>query len=287
MKSSPLPQLLKSLLPLFLLASSSCLAFEPLNTDDAGTVKAGGNQIEQYFFSINRHGSTAAAPVDIITPGEEFAGQNSAKAYPFTYTRGLSDTVEASIASTYYTEPSGSFTRFSNTAIGLKWRFFSAEENRYAFAVKPTLIFPASQQQQVNGLGAAALNYGVNFIASRYWDQLEVHINASYMRAPYNTNYAVGQSMDPNRINLIFVSIAPVLTILPGIRVALDIGATTNPPMPEQCLTNYALAALILSPTEDIDIGISAMRSASNYGTVISANGPNATRTELGVTWRF
>ena len=258
-----------------------------MNTDDAGTVKAGGNQIEQYFFSINRHGSTAAAPVDSITPGEEFAGQNGAKAYPFTYTRGLSDTVEASIASTYYNEPSGSFTKFSNSAIGLKWQFFSDEENQYAFAVKPTLIFPASQQQQVNGLGAAALNYGVNFIASRYWNQLEIHINASYMRAPYNTNYAVGQSMDPNRINLIFVSVAPVLTLLPGIRIALDIGATTNPPIPEQCLTSYALAALILSPTEDIDIGISAMRSAANYGAVISANGPNATRTELGVTWRF
>ncbi len=263
------------------------MAFEPLNTDDAGTVKAGGNQIEQYYFSIIRHGNTSAAPVDIVTPGEEYAGQDSARAYPFTYTRGLSETVEASIASTYYAQPSGNFTRLSNSAIGLKWRFLSDEENHYALAVKPTLIFPASQQQQVNGLGAAALNYGVNLIASRYWDRVEVHFNASYMRAPYNMNYSVGQSMDPNRLNLILISVAPVWTIIPGIRVALDIGATTNPPVPEQYLTNYALAALILSPIEDVDIGISAMRSAANYGTVVSANGPNATRTEIGVTWRF
>lgn len=278
---------LKALLSILIIAPSLAIAFEPLNTDDAGTVKAGGNQIEQYFFSINRHAASSAAPVDIVTPGEDFSGQDGAKGYPFTYTRGLSDTVEASIATTYYTEPSGSFTKFANSAIGFKWQFLKDEENQYALAIKPTLIFPASQQQQVYGLGSAALNYGVNFIASRYWDQVEVHINASYMRAAYNTNYAVGQSMDANRKNLFLISVAPVWTIMPDIRVALDIGSATNPPVPEQYLSNYMLAALIISPTEDVDIGISAMRSAANYGTVLSANGPNATRTEIGVTWRF
>lgn len=263
------------------------LAFEPLNTDDAGTVESGRNQIEQYFFSINRHGNTSAMPTDIVTPGEEYSGQGSAKALPFTYTRGLSQTVEAFIATTYYTEPSGSFTRFSNSAIGLKWRFLDDQENHYALAVKPILIFPASQQQQVNGLGSAALNYGVNFIASRYWEQLEIHFNLSYMHSPYNTNYAVGQSMDLNRTNIFFMSVAPVWTLFPGVKIALDIGATTNPPMPEQYLSTYGLAALIFSPTDDIDIGLSAMRSASNYSTVFSGAGANATRTEIGVTWRF
>lgn len=262
-------------------------AFEPLNTDDAGTVEAGRNQIEQYFFSINRHGSTSATPTDIVTPGEEYSGQDSAKAFPFTYTRGLTDTLEASIATTYYTQPTGNYTRFSNSMIGLKWRFFEDSERHYALALKPTIIFPASKQQQANGLGSAAVNYGINLIASRYWESLEVHVNLSYMHAPYNTNYAVGQSMDLNRTNIIFMSFAPVLTLFPGLRVALDIGATTNPPIPEQYLTTYGLVALIISPTDDIDIGLSAMRSAANYGTVLSANGTNATRTEIGVTWRF
>ena len=279
--------LFKIALLLIFLIPSSALAFEPLNTDDAGTVKAGGNQIEQYFFSINRHGSTSAAPSDIVTPGEEFAGPNGAKALPFTYTRGLSDTVEASIASTYYTEPSGSFTRFSNSAIGLKWRFLSDEKNGYALAVKPILILPASQQQQINGLGSGALNYGVNFIASRYWEQLDIHFNLSYMHSPYNTNYAVGQSTDPNRTNIFFMSVAPVWTLIPGVRLALDIGMTTNPPIPEQYVSTYGLIGLILSPSEDIDIGISAMRSAASYGIVVAANGPNATRSEIGITWRF
>lgn len=285
---SPIALKLFKYIPLLLfLISTSAVAFEPLNTDDAGTVEAGRNQIEQYFFSINRHGSTSATPTDIVTPGEEYSGQDSAKAFPFTYTRGLTNNLEASIATTYYTQPTGNYTRFSNSMIGLKWRFFEDPERHYALALKPTIIFPASQQQQANGLGSAAINYGVNLIASRYWESIEVHVNLSYMHAPYNTNYAVGQSMDLNRTNIIFMSFAPVLTLFPGLRVALDIGATTNPPIPEQYLTTYGLVALIISPTEDIDIGLSAMRSAANYGTVLSANGTNATRTEIGVTWRF
>ena len=275
------------LILILLLTSSSALAFEPLNTDDAGTVEAGKNQIEQYFFSISHHSSSSASPTDIVTPGEEYSGQNNAKAFPFTYTRGISETVEASVATTYYNQPSGSFARFSNSLIGFKWRFLNDEENRYALAVKPTLVFPANKQQQVNGLGSAAMNYGINLIASRYWDQLEVHFNLSYMHSPYNTNYAVGQSTDPNRTNIFFLSAAPVWSLIPGIKVALDIGATTNPPTQEQYLSTYGLIALIISPSDYVDIGISAMRSAGSYGTVLSANGPNATRTEIGVTWRF
>lgn len=272
---------------IFLLTISSALAFEPLNTDDAGTVEAGRNQIEQYFFSINRHSNNSVSPIDIVTPGEEYSGQSNAKAFPFTYTRGISETVEAFIATTYYNQPSGSFTRFSNSLIGFKWRFLNDEENRYALAIKPTLVFPANKQQQVNGLGSATMNYGVNLIASRYWDQLEIHFNFSYMHSSYNTNFAVGQSTDPNRTNIFFISAAPVLTIIPGVKVALDVGATTNPPTQEQYLSTYGLIALILSPSDNIDIGLSAMRSAGSYGTVLSANGPNATRTEIGVTWRF
>lgn len=278
--------MLKYLILLAYFIPLSASAFEPLNTDDAGTIKAGSNQIEQYFFSIQHHGNTSA-PIDVITPGEEFDGQGNSKAFPFTYTRGLSDNLEASIASTYYTEPTGSFTRVSNSMIGLKWRFLSSENNHYAFAVKPTVTLPSSQQQQVYGLGLAAPNYGVNFIASGYWDSVEIHANASYIRAPYNTNYAVGRSLDPNRINILLFSIAPVWSITPQFKVALDIGATTNPPKPEQYFNNYLLAALIYSPTENLDIGLSAMRNAFNYGVALSGGGPNATRTEIGLTWRF
>ncbi len=276
---------MKSLcLALLLLPVLAC-AFEPLNTDDAGTVKSGGNQIEQYFFSINRTGGTQQA--DIVTPGEEYTGRTDAKAFPFTYTRGLSDSVEASFSTTYYNEPSGAYSKFSNYVFASKWRFYEDEQEGYALAVKPTFILPASQPQQVGGLGLAAFNYGINFIASKYWESLELHVNAMYMRSPYNTNYSVGTATDLNRTNIILVSIAPVWTICKNLKLALDIGATTNPPSTEQYLSHYALIAGILSLTESVDLGVSYMRVGMNYAETFASQQAGATRSEVGITWRF
>jgi hypothetical protein len=221
------------------LLASSAYAFEPLNTDDAGTVVAGGNQIEQYYFMINRSGGSQAA--DIITPGEEYSGSTDARAYPFTYTRGFSETVEGSFSTTYYTKPSGNYSKFANYVFATKWRFHEDEINRYALAVKPIIILPATQQQQVSGLGLAAVNYGLNFIGSKYWEGIEIHANASYMRSPYNTNYSIGRSVDNSRTDIFLLSLAPVFTVAPGFRMAIDIGSTTNPAATEQYLSFYYL----------------------------------------------
>jgi hypothetical protein len=138
---------MKSLCLSLLLVPTQVFAFELLNTDDAGTVKAGGNQIEQYFFSINRQGSSQQA--DIITPGEEYTGRTDAKAFPFTYTRGLNDQVEASVSATYFNEPSGNYSKFANYVLASKWRFYEAGDQGYALAIKPTVVLPAGKQQQV------------------------------------------------------------------------------------------------------------------------------------------
>lgn len=276
---------MKSLLLGLLLLPTLALAFEPLNTDDAGTVKAGGNQIEQYYFIINR--SNGGQTADILTPGEEYSGSTDARAYPFTYTRGLSDTVEASFSTTYYTQPIGNYSRFSNYVFATKWRFYEDSVDRYALAIKPLIILPATQQQQVAGLGLAAINYGINFIGSKYWEDIEVHANASYMRSPYNTNYEIGRSADNSRTDIFSLSVAPVFTVLPGVRLALDIGATTNPATTEQYFNFYSLVGAIYSLNESVDIAASYMRTALNYGATIGAAGAGSSRTELGFTWRF
>lgn len=264
-----------------------CNAFEPLNTDDAGTVASGKNQIEQYFFKTASHGGGTAETVDISTPGEEYFGNQDAQAFPFTYTRGLSETIEASIGATYFTNPNGNYSPLSNRVIALKWRFAEDEDGLWALAIKPTVSLPSTAQQQVHGLGLALPNYGLNLIGSMYWDPLEVHLNTSYMRSPFNTNYQIGLSNFANRLNIIFFSIAPVWTVTTGLKLALDMGITTNPPSNEQYFTNYALLALIVSPVDNFDIGLSYLRSAANMGIVIANSGANASRSEIGFTWRF
>jgi hypothetical protein len=160
--------LFKFLLSSALFISCFAFAFEPLNTDDAGTVKADGNQIEQYFFTIQRHGSTNSVPIELVTPGEEFIGSGNARAFPFTYTKGLTETVEASFSATYFNQPTANYSRFSNLVVAAKWRFFETENNQFALAIKPTFTLPATTQQQVYGLGLAAVNYGANLIASAF-----------------------------------------------------------------------------------------------------------------------
>ncbi|SNX29541.1 hypothetical protein SAMN06295945_1919 [Polynucleobacter meluiroseus] len=265
----------------------TCLAFEPLNTDDAATVVRDGNQIELYAFHINNHTNSGAPVENVLTPGEEFLGGQDARALPFTYTRGLSDTVEASIGTTYFKQPNGNYSRFANKVISVKWRFAEASDAQWAFAVKPILSLPSTTQQQIGGLGYAALNYGGGLIGSLYFDPFDIHVNASYMRSPYNINYAVNQSYDTNRTNIYFLSVAPVWKILPGLKLALDMGLNTNPPTTEQYLLNYALIAVIISPLDSVDIGLSYLRSAANMGILSSGLGPYATRTEVGLTWRF
>jgi hypothetical protein len=270
---------------LLLLIPVMCRAFEPLNTDDAGTVARNLNQIEQYFFTTASHGGGSAGTVDIITPGEEYFGGSGARAFPFTYTRGVAENVEISLGTTYFSAPRGSFSPFSNKVIAMKWRF--AEDDSWALAVKPSITLPGSPHQQVAGLDLALPNYGINFIGSRYWDSVEIHFNAMYTKSLYNTNYGIGSGPAENRTNILFFSVAPVWRVVKDIRLALDMGLTTNPPSTEQYLSNYALLAVIISATDSLDIGISYMRSAANMGTVVSNSGANASRSEIGFTWRF
>jgi hypothetical protein len=276
---------MRSIALLLLLIPLACKAFEPLNTDDAGTVPKGLNQIEQYFFTTASHGGGSANTVDIITPGEEYFGGQGAKAFPFTYTRGVADDVELSLGSTYFAAPRGSFSPLSNKVIAMKWRF--AENDQWGLAVKPSITLPGSPQQQVAGLDLALPNYGVNLIASRYWDLVEVHFNAMYSKSLYNTNYRIGTGEAGNRTNIWFFSMAPVWRVANKIRLALDLGLTTNPPSNEQYLSNYALVAAIISASDSLEIGISYMKSAANMGIIVSNSGINASRSEIGFTWRF
>ena len=260
-------------------------AFEPLNTDDAATVGRNVNQIEQYIYVLN---NKAAEDVSVINSnGEEFRGLGRATAAPFTYTRGLSETVEASFASTYYANPNGNYSPLSNYVLGLKWRFLGDGEKGWAFAVKPTVTLPASTSQQAVGIGFASTNYELTLISSYYWDQVHVHSNVSYARNPYNTNFPVSGSTEPLRTNAYAFSIAPVWVVNARWRLALDFGAGSNILLNANRFSDYGMVAALYSITPDVDLGLSIMRSAANFGTVFSGSGVYSLRSEAGVTWRF
>jgi len=263
--------------------------FEPLNTDDAGTVKKNTNQIELYFYSINQNKQPTGPGEDAVSPGTEFIGQGSTKSFPFTYTRGVSEDIEIAIGTQYNATPRESYySPVSNYTLNAKWRVWGGEGDTWNFAVKPILQFPVSKQQQVAGFGQAAFNYGGTLIASYYLnEELEAHINVGYMRSPYNVNYLSGGSLTPLRLNQYSASIAPVWNVMEGLRLALDFGVQTNPPVTEQQSVMYGMVAAIIGLSESVDFGISIMRSGQNSGLVLVGNGPNLTRLETGIPWRF
>lgn len=269
--------------------ASQALAFEPLNTDDAGTIGLGVNQIEAYFYTITAGGPNGE--FSDISPGEEFVGSGNAKTFPITYTRGLSENIEASVSTSYYALPRGHFSPLSNYVLGLKWRFMGNDNSALSFAAKPTITLPTGNNQQIAGLGNAAVNYGLNMISSYNWESFAIHMNMSYEREPYNVNYSVAGDLGPQRKNVFAISIAPVWQIHSKLKLAADIGSGTNTPTTSPTYLNtYAMAAAIYSPISTVDIGLAYLTSGNNISDTVSSskskrNGSD--RFEIGATWRF
>ncbi len=260
-------------------------AFEPLNTDDAGTVGKRVNQIEQYFYFL--HNNTPGNPGSVATPGEEFRGLGNAKAFPFTYTYGTSDTTEIAFSTTYYATPRGSYSPFANNIVSVKWRFWGDGERGLGMAIKPAITLPASTSQQVEGMGLAKTNYELNYIISYYWERIQVHTNISYARNPYNTNYPISGTYSPYQINIVSGSIAPVWIVNSWLKLALDIGSSIDTSPDAAAVNDYGMVAAIVSVNKHVDIGLSYLQSSTTPNNAWTSKGITSDRTEIGVTWRF
>ena len=160
---------------LLLLTPILCSAFEPLNTDDTGTVAKSLNQIEQYFIKTASYGSSSAETRDISSPGGVL-WQSRCSGLSLTYARRITDTIKGSIGATYYRNPSSHHSPLPNKVITLKWRF--SEDDQWALALKPTITHPGSPQQ-VADLGLTLPSSSMNFIGSKYWDGIELNYTRS------------------------------------------------------------------------------------------------------------
>ena len=264
-------------------------AFEPLNTEDAGTVKKNGNQIELYFDKVHDSVPSNGISQSVVVPGEEFLGKKGdVKFFPFTYTRGIAENAELSIGATYYAAPRGNYSPISNKTLAIKWRYFGEDGVGLNLALKPIIQIPVTGSQQAAGFGQAATNYGINFIGSNYWGQdLQLHMNVMYLRSPYNPNYLNGGSAAPLREDIWTISAAPIIKVSERLSLALDMGVQTNPPSNEQYTVMYGMVAAIVKITNYVDLGLSIQRSGSKMNDVMTGHGSNTTRTYGGLTWRF
>lgn len=264
----------------------TALAYAPLTTDDAGTVGYQTTQIELYGNYVRDHGADG---VQADASGSFGIYEGTSPVIPTTLVvqRGLTESLDIYVGATYFRTPTGGFSPVANYNIGVKWRLYGDGENKFSFTFKPQIILPATNAQQNYGLGNAALNYGALAIASYFWDNAELHANAGYMRAPYNTTESVKFSTDPNRKNLYSLSLAPVWIVTSEFKLALDTGINTNPVVADQSLINYVMLAAIYSPVKSVDIGVSVQRFATDVGTIFSGSGSYTNRFQAGITWRY
>jgi hypothetical protein len=238
------------------LLPAHALAYHPLITDDTGTQGLGGNQLELGYDYAR---STTAGIVDI---GREV---------PFTYTRGLTDRLDAFVGVSRITSPDAGW---SNVGIGAKWRFYEDEASKTSLAIKPEIVLPVSASDEADGFGNGKTSYGLSLILTREVAFGELHMNLAAER----NNYA--DSTITDRRSRYRASVAPVWAVAEGWKLALDLGIQTNPDPAEKARMGYAELGVVYSPSKDLDLSLGIIRDVMD-GEV------QTTSATLGLTWRF
>jgi hypothetical protein len=236
---------------------ASALAYHPLVTDDTGTQGLSGNQLEiGYDYA---HSKTAGV-TDI---GREV---------PFTYTRGLTDSLDAFAGIARQTAPGDGW---GNVGVGAKWRFYEDDAAKFSMAVKPEIVLPISRAKEAAGFGNGKASYGLTLIATKETDFGELHFNLAVERS----NYADTVTFTDRR-NLYRISVAPVWAVAEKWKLALDLGLQTNPDPAEKSRMGYVELGMVYCPSENLDLSLGITRDVMD--------GPvQSTSASFGLTWRF
>ena len=239
-------------------------AFQPLVTDDTGTQRAGGNQLDISYSRFVEKDPDVRATLETL---------------PLTYTRGLSDALDVYVGATYArfqrTEEPGA-SGAGIPAIGLKWRFYESRPDKLSLAVKPEIRRAFSSGAEDQGLGNGPLNGGVALLLSREAGFGAVHANLSV-----NTfRFVLQENRELHRDILWRLSVAPVLELAPDWKIALDAGLVTNSHKDETAIMGYIEIGAIYSPRKDLDFALGLISDVFHEGHSVYA-------ATAGVTWRF
>ncbi len=234
----------------------------PLITDDTGTQGKGKFQIE-----VGGEYDRDRETFDGITVKETDYQVVS------TFTYGTVEPIDLFVNVPYGwtisrsgNDPIQRVNGISDTAVGLKWRFF--DQQGTSLALKPFVFFPTGNEEKVFGTGR--IDYGVVLIGSRETGPWSFHANFGYTR---NEN-KIGERKD-----LWQASLASTYEIMNHLKLCADIGAFTNRDKTSEVEPNYALGGFIYSLGQDLEL---------SFAFKHALNGPETDWALLpGVTYRF
>ncbi len=215
-------------------------AAHPLITDDTGTQGTGHVQIElNAECTENDEGSI-----------EERGGRVDA-----VISYGLSDRVDlvVGIPWMWYDIEDGGMSLGrddgqGDLAVELKWRFFEYEDHGLSMAIKPSVCFPAGDDDK--GFGNGKVTGGGTLIVSKEGVLGQMHANVGYTRSEYGFEGAA-ESMQSDIWHASFAAginlTADMLLVGNiGVETAAEKGAAEDPA--------FFTGGLIYSLTDDVDI---------------------------------
>jgi hypothetical protein len=240
------------------------LAEYPFITDDSGVQGAGGSKLElAYDFSRS----------------EESGAREYERTVLITYTRGLTDVLDAQISVPWQSlSATGSpgYRAFGNTSVGLTWRFYDNEQSGLSLALKPKLVLPVSNDKEAKGIGSAETAYGLLLVASQETAFGELNFNLEAAREEFNSPALRAE----NRPNIYRISLSPIWSISDKVGLGLDVGVQTNPDKTRKSAMGYIGLALAYMFSDDL-------RGGLGIGRDVSDGAADTTSATLGMVWYF
>ena len=237
-------------------------AAQPLITDDTGTQGRGGNQLE---IAYNRSVEKASG------------SRTTTHEVPLIFTRGITETLDlyAAVDRQKIATDAATESGWSNPAVGAKWRFYENTAGKFSFALKPEVRFPIPERREARGLGAARTSYALGLLLTYDVPFGAVHANVAAERVDY-ADPALDTAERRSRYR---ISVAPVWDVTERWKLALDVGAITNPDRTARASAAYVEIGTIYSPDKNLDLALGVIRNFVDGGSGVSAT--------VGVTWRF
>ncbi len=243
--------------------SSLVWAAHPFITDDTGTQGKGNWQVElQYDYGRNDATADAGAgPVRQVS---------KAAVFTTVLTYGLLENLDLAVGLNYLNQrviENGVSTEDSSgmadSTIEFKWRFYDADG--LSFAVKPVVLLPTGDENK--GLGSGKTSWGGNFITTYEAKPWSFSGNVAYSHVRYEQS----QDTAANRSDLWRVSGGVSYSAREDLRWVGEAGVRTNPaknnPFLPGSTGRFAMAGLIYSPTDKIDLDIGYRRGLNDAET--------------------
>jgi len=247
-------------------SAASIWAYQPLITDDTGTQGQGGNQLE---FSYERDHAKQAGITD------------TARIVGTTYSRGLTDTLDAFVSLSHVRFSSGQpgfgdTNGNGNPAVGVKWRFYENEASKLSFGLKPILRFSVDENKEASGLGSGRTSYGVTGIMTQETGFGVIHANLVADRTRNSDTLANPTS------TLYRASVAPVWDFQEKWKAVSDFGVEWERAAGDTTHAYFFEIGTIYSPSRDLDFALAFLHYNQR-----THPGTNTNILTAGVTWRF